>query len=260
MSERFRDRRVLVTGAGSGIGAATARLFLDEGAFVVGADVDEEALARQGFDPSRFISSAGDVTDAEYRAHAVELAAPEGVLHVLVNNAAVFLMAGADATDEQWQRTLDVNLLAPAKLTAAAVEPLARSGRGAVVNVASISAHIAQAQRWTYNSVKGAILHLTRCQALDLAKRGIRVNSVSPGWIWTETVDRAARGDRARWEPVWGAFHALGRCGEPEEVARAILFLGSDDASFVTGADLPVDGGYLAAGPEGDYVLDLPDE
>ena len=88
-------------------------------------------------------------------------------------------------------------------------------------------------------------------QALDLAAYHIRVNVVSPGWIWTPEVARAADGGRARWEPVWGRYHILRRLGEAVEVARAILFLCSDDASFITGAELPVDGGYLALGSEG---------
>ncbi len=121
-----------------------------------------------------------------------------------------------------------------------------------MVNVASISAHIAQPQRWTYNTTKAAIVGLTRCMAMDLSADGIRVNSVSPGWIWTpEVAAAAADGGRERWEPVWGRFHLLRRLGEAAEVAAAIGFLCSSEASFITGVDLPVDGGYLAMGPEG---------
>jgi NAD(P)-dependent dehydrogenase (short-subunit alcohol dehydrogenase family) len=120
-----------------------------------------------------------------------------------------------------------------------------------VVNIASISAHVAQPNRWTYNACKGAIVSLTRCQALDLAPYGIRVNAISPGWIWTPEVAKAAGGEREKWEPVWGRFHMLRRLGEPREVARAVLFLCSPDASFITGVELPVDGGYLGLGSEG---------
>jgi NAD(P)-dependent dehydrogenase (short-subunit alcohol dehydrogenase family) len=87
--------------------------------------------------------------------------------------------------------------------------------------------------------------------ALDLAPYGIRVNSVSPGWIWTREVDKAAGGDRTKWEPIWGQFHMLGRCGEAVECAGPVLFLFSDDASFVNAADLAIDGGYQGLGPEG---------
>jgi NAD(P)-dependent dehydrogenase (short-subunit alcohol dehydrogenase family) len=150
-------------------------------------------------------------------------------------------------------RTLEVNLVSVAEWTAEAAPFLSASQNGAVVNVASISAHVAQAGRWTYNSAKGGLVELTRCQALDLAP--VRVNSVSPGWIWTEVLDQAADGDRETWEKVWGGYAPLLRCGEPEEVAFAIEFLLSDRAMFITGTDLAVDGGYLAVGPEGPRVL-----
>jgi NAD(P)-dependent dehydrogenase (short-subunit alcohol dehydrogenase family) len=132
----------------------------------------------------------------------------------------------------------------------AVFEPMRAAGGGAIVNIASVSGHVAQPSRWTYNACKGAILTMTKCMALDLAPHKIRVNAISPGWIWTPEVAKAAGNDRARWEPVWGRYHMLRRLGEPREVARAILFLCSDDASFITGAELPVDGGYLGLGSE----------
>jgi NAD(P)-dependent dehydrogenase (short-subunit alcohol dehydrogenase family) len=101
---------------------------------------------------------------------------------------------------------------------------------------------------------KGAVNQLTKCAALDLAPWGIRVNSISPGWIWTREVYKAADmdgGGREKWDPIWGKYHMLRRCGEAIEVARPVLFLLSDDASFITGTDLPVDGGYQSMGPEG---------
>jgi len=255
-SGRFVGRRALVTGAGGGIGAATARRLLEEGAHVVGADLDGELLAGQvqalGELAARFTPVTADVTDASARSELIATASgKDGALDVLVNNAAVFLLAGLDATQEQWQRTLEVNLMAPAQLVAAGADALGRSEHAAVVNVASISGHVAQANRWTYNAAKGGVLELTRCQALDLADRGVRVNSVSPGFIWTDVLDRAAEGDRDRWDPLWGGYCLLGRCAEPSEVASAIAFLASDDASYVTGADLRVDAGLTAISPEG---------
>lgn len=260
MSDRFADYRVLVTGAASGIGAATVARFLAEGAVVTGADLHEEGLARFAEESGdRFRPVVADIATEDGRTRAIAAAAgEEGRLDVLVNNAAVFLFGGADATAEQWQRTVDVNLKAPAQLVAQALPALRRgSPRASVVNVASASAHIAQSQRWTYNASKGALLQLTRCQALDLAPDGIRVNSVSPAWVWTPVVDRAAAGDRERWEKVWGSYIPMNRCGEPAEIAATIAFLASEDASFVTGADLPVDGGYLVVGGEGRTLLDI---
>lgn len=261
MSERFSDRVVLITGAGSGIGAATAARFCAEGAIVTGADLDEGGLAEQADAlGDRFKPVQADVATAEGRARALETATGgDGPLHVLVNNAGVFLFAGEEATDEEWQRTIDVNVLAPARLTAEALPALRRAPRGeaSVVNMASISGHIAQAQRWTYNTSKGGVRQLTRCQAMDLGPEAIRVNSVSPGWVWTPVVDRAAEGDRERWEKVWGSYCPMGRCAEPAEIAAAVAFLASSDASFITGSDLVVDGGYLTVGGEGSTLLEL---
>jgi NAD(P)-dependent dehydrogenase (short-subunit alcohol dehydrogenase family) len=147
-----------------------------------------------------------------------------------------------------------VGPIAYSLLATSAVEPMKAQGGGAIVNMSSISAFIAQPNRWTYNAAKGAVLNLTRCMAFDLAKYGIRVNSVSPGWIWTREVYKAADrdgGGREKWDPIWGEYHMLGRCGEPIECAGPVLFLLSDDASFITSSDLAIDGGYNGMGPEG---------
>lgn len=258
---RFAGARVLVTGAGApnGIGAATARRFVGEGAHVTGVDLDRAGLdvvaAELG---DAFTPIAADITDAAAVDQILAAAVgDDGALDVLVNNAAVFLLAGNDATAEQWRRTLEVNVMGPALLTAAASSALARSGHASVVNIASISGHVAQANRQTYNASKGAVLELTRCQALDLAADGIRVNSISPGFIWTDVLDRGAEGDRAKWEPIWGSFSLLGRCAEPSEVAAAVVYLASEDASFVTGTDLAVDGGLLATSAEGTAAFEF---
>ena len=251
---RFEQWRVLVTGAGSGIGAAAALLFVEEGATVIGVDPDGEGLRRTESKllsvSGNFLAIEGDITNPEDRASCLARLDGSGRLDVLVNNAAVFLLAAETATHHEWSRTLEVNLVAPAELVAEALPHLRLSTNPAVVNVASISAHVGQTGRWTYNSSKAGILELTRCQALDLAHYGIRVNSISPGWIWTELLQRAASGDSERWQAQWGAYSPLRRCGQPVEVARAILFLASLEASFITGSDLVVDGGYLAYGPE----------
>lgn len=264
MPERFEGRSALVTGAASGIGAATAARLISEGAVVTGADLDGEALDRVAAElGERFRPVTADVASAEDRARAVATAtAEDGSLNVLVNNAGAFIFGGESASEEEWQRTFEVNVLAPAKLTVEALPALRRAPRGeaAVVNVASISGHIAQADRWTYNTSKAALIQLTRSKAYDLGPEAIRVNSVSPGWVWTSVVDGAANGDRERWEAVWGEYCPLGRCAEPSEIAAAIAFLASTDASFVTGADLMVDGGYVIDGGEGRAPLDLSGE
>jgi NAD(P)-dependent dehydrogenase (short-subunit alcohol dehydrogenase family) len=253
--DRFIGCSVLVTGAGGGIGAATARQFLAEGARVTAIDLKLEGLDRQhkilGELAERYQPLVGDVTDRNSYDRILEAAMDsDGALHVLVNNAAVFLLAGVNATDDQWQRTMDVNVMGPALLTARAVDALARSGRGSIVNIASVSGHEGQPNRWTYNASKGAILAMTRCQALDLAPRGIRANSVSPGYVWTDVIDRAVGGDRVKWDPIFGAACPMRRCSDPHEIATAVAFLASEEASYITGADLVVDGGLVSMTPD----------
>jgi NAD(P)-dependent dehydrogenase (short-subunit alcohol dehydrogenase family) len=252
----WQGRAAIVTGGASGIGAATAREFAARGARVAVMDINAEAgpkfvesLWEEGFAADFFLL---DVSDREGCRREVEaFAQSAGRLDALVNNAASFLGKGLEASTADWERSLGVNVRGCANMVQAAHPHMRQTGGGAVVNVASISGYIAQPDRWTYNACKGALLSLTRCQALDLAADRIRVNSVSPGWTWTPEVAKAAEGDRAKWEPIWARFSMLRRLAEPAEIARAILFLCGDEASFITAADLPVDGGYLGLGPEG---------
>lgn len=252
----WSGRVAIVTGGASGIGAATAREFVAEGAAVAILDINRDGGQRM----VETLRAAGgqalfvhvDVSDAEACRSAVGVViAQMGRLDFLVNNAVSFIAKGLDVTTADWERSLGVNVRGYANMVQACYEPMRQTGGGAIVNISSVSAHVAQPNRWTYNACKGAIITLTKCQALDLAPYGIRVNAVSPGWIWTPEVAKAANGDRARWEPIWGRYHMLRRLGEAREVARAILFLCSDDASFITAAELAVDGGYLGMGSEG---------
>ena len=252
----FEGRVAVVTGAASGIGAATAEAFARQGARVVLVDLsaraleERRALLAETIDPERLDARVVDIADTDaVTAMLADVAERWGAIHHVVNCAASFINAGVAATKYEWTRSLEVNVIASSMLTAAASAWMPRGS--SVVNISSISAHAAQPDRWTYNATKAAILALTRGQALDLGKKGIRVNSVSPGWIWTPEVDKAAGGDREKWDPIWGRFHILERLGQPSEVADAVLYLSSPRASFITGAELMVDGGYSALGPEG---------
>jgi NAD(P)-dependent dehydrogenase (short-subunit alcohol dehydrogenase family) len=168
-----KPRTAIVTGGASGIGAACVRRFLKDGIAVVSIDLNEALLKKMQKDlnnPNLHIL-VGDVCDEKTREKTIKLAVEAtGSLDILVNNAAVFLLAGVDATREQWQRTFEVNLLAGANLVTQSVSELRKSSHPTIVNITSISSHRAQTGRWTYNAMKGALLELTRCQALDLSK------------------------------------------------------------------------------------------
>ncbi len=255
ISNRFKGKVALVTGGTNGIGHAIALELLREGAnvAVTGLPADTEAgrasFAAEGFMP---LIVAGDMADEKFcRQLVADVLARYGRIDGLVNNAFSFIAKGLDATREEFERSFNVGPFAFALMTQLVAEPMKKNGGGAIVNVSSISAWIAQPNRWTYNTAKGAVAQLTRCAALDLVPYKVRVNSVSPGWIWTREVDKAAGNDRKTWDPIWGQFHMLGRMGYPVEIAGPVLFLLSDDASFITGTDLPVDGGYNGLGPEG---------
>lgn len=172
-----------------------------------------------------------------------------GRIDFLVNVACSYLDNGAASTRAEWLESLDVNLVGSVMLMQAARADLAKN-RGAIVNFGSISSRVAQTGRWLYPVSKAAILQLTRNQAMDLAPEGIRVNAVSPGWTWSNIMDSLTGGNRAKTDAVAADFHLLGRAGDPEEVANAVMFLCSDEAGFITGTDIRVDGGYTAMGPE----------
>ncbi len=256
MAFQFEGRVAVVTGGASGIGRACAAAFAEHGAKVFVLDKNADLLAdsvagtTENNPDAEIVGVVLDITDDEAVDDFFDRIVDEvGELHHLVNSAVNFVAAGVDSTRDDWDAAFGVNVTSASLLSAKFSR---HAGPDAtIVNISSISAHAAQPDRWTYNATKAAILALTRGQALDLAPQGIRVNAVSPGWVWTPEVDKAAGGDRGKWEPVWGRFHILRRLGNPEEIANPVLFLSSPLASFITGTELLVDGGYQALGPEG---------
>ena len=258
VSDRFAGKVAIVTGGSNGIGRAVVEELCKEGAKVAfsgissAGDATAKELKASGHDVLFF---QGDMEQEAVCQKLVDATMAEfGRVDMLVNNAFAFTAKALDATAADWTRSYFVGPVGYARMIQNVTRPMQAVGGGAVVNVGSISGHIAQKSRWTYNMAKGAVRQLTKCAALDLATQGIRVNSVSPAWIWTREVDKAADmdgGGREKWGPVWGDYHMLRRLGEAVECARPILFLLSDDASFITGTDLPIDGGYLSMGPEG---------
>lgn len=245
-------KTAIVTGGATLIGAAVVRAFCAAGTRVAVADIDEEGgrrLADELGDAVLF--SPTDIRDdAQLERLAAGAAERFGGIDFLVNLACSYVDEGLASTREDWLESLNVNV-ASAALAAKIVRPyLVERGGGAIVNFASISAKVAQTGRWLYPVGKAAIVQLTRNMAMDLAPDAIRVNSVSPGWTWSKVMVELSQNDREKTNRVAAPFHLLGRAGDPEEVANVVLFLCSDDASFVTGADYAVDGGYSAMGPE----------
>lgn len=254
MNNRLAGKVALITGAASGIGAATAECFWHAGANVLIVDRNGAGAATvaQNLDPTgqRVRQLQADVQDEAAAQACVQTALKAwGRLDVLVNNAAV--ASGMDLlefTPAEFDRVLGINLKGPLLFCKYAVPAMRSSGGGAIVNVASISASCGIPHQALYAPSKGGLLQMTRQMAIEYAADKIRVNAVSPGTIETplllppnDDVENHQR--RLDW---FRAQHPMGRFGQPAEVAVAILFLASDEASFITGANLAVDGGYAA--------------
>jgi NAD(P)-dependent dehydrogenase (short-subunit alcohol dehydrogenase family) len=248
---RLEGRIALVTGAASGIGRATARLFAEEGAHVYLADVNgagaEEAVAEIAAAGLAAQAITADVSlgqDVTALFRAVEKG--HGRLDVLVNNAGLNVRGDfRHLSDADWARIREVNLDGVVRVARDGFALLKASGRGSLINVASIMAHRGLRQLTAYSATKGAVTALTRGLAVEYAPFGIRVNALCPGFVHTALTARALKNPAI--EKALVESTALRRLGRPEEIARAALFLAGDEASYVTGAELAVDGGMSAA-------------
>jgi len=249
---RLESKKVIVTGGGSGIGRAICKLFTQQGASVVIADIDEDGM-RQTVEQIQ--SEDGKClaihTDVASEKSVEELMGESkqflGGLDILVNDAAVFVFGSVDTVNlADWEKVFGVNVIGSANTVKYALPELKNSSSPAIVNIASVSSFIAQPAFVPYNASKGALLQLTRCLAMDLAEFNIRVNAVCPGSIYTPATERHMDFENAnREEFLKKAAEAslLKRVGKPEEIAYAALFLASNEASFITGEHLVVDGG-----------------
>jgi NAD(P)-dependent dehydrogenase (short-subunit alcohol dehydrogenase family) len=249
---RLAGKVAIITGAGSGIGRATTLLFLREGASVVAACYergDSEALTEDARDLTGVLATvAADVTrDSDAQSLARAAVDRFGGLDILVNNAGIaFSGLVTETSEEQWDGVLNVNLKGMFLCSKYAVPEMLKRRGGSIVNVASINAIRGNQRLVAYSASKGGVVGVTLAMALDYAADHIRVNCVCPAAIegtrmMQRSLDAAENPDQVRRYLL--AKHPIGRCGRPEEVAYAILFLASDEASFITGVILPIDGG-----------------
>lgn len=256
MTGRLDNRVALITGAGSGIGRAAAQLFASEGAGVAVVDLRGEAaeetattIRAAGGSAVAVEANVADAGDVQRMIEDVE--STYGQLNLLYNNAGVDSRGSVAVADEDdWDRCLAVNAKGTFLCSRAAVPLLERSGHGAIVNQGSVAALVGIPNFAAYCAAKGAVVSLTRNMAVDLAPRGIRVNVICPGTVFTPLMEPMLRargnGDLEKGLALTTAKYPVGRLGTPEEIARVALFLGCDDSSFLTGSVVTADGGMTA--------------
>src|SRR5580658_5349965 len=256
MTGKLSGRVAVITGAGSGIGRAAADLFAREGAEVALVDLNAEAAK----DATEQITAAGgralavgaDVADAAQVDLAFgQISGEFGRVDVLYNNAGVNSAGSVvDASDEDWDRCFAVNAKGTFLCSRAAGRLMVAAGRGSIINQGSVAALVGIANFASYCASKGAVVALTRSMSVDLAPRGVRVNVICPGTVYTPLMEPMLRargqGDLAAGLALTTAKYPIGRLGTPEEIAAVALFLASDDSSFLTGSVITADGGMTS--------------
>ncbi|MFZ4262913.1 SDR family oxidoreductase [Sphingobacterium sp. HJSM2_6] len=246
----FEQKVCLITGAAT-IGLAIAEKFIQQGAHVVvgslslGSEKDLKAIYEDQFD---FIKT--DITKDLELAKLLDFTINKhGRVNVLVSNAAAYADDGAATTRETWLNTLNVNVVSAA-IFGEMLRPYLKESGGNIINIGSISGVFPHIQRWSYPVSKAALLHLTKTQALEYAADKIRVNMIRLGHIWSLPFEGLTKNDRNHANKVTSPFNLMERVADPAEVANVVAFVASDEASYMTGSETVVDGGYSALGPE----------
>jgi dihydroanticapsin dehydrogenase len=244
----LKNKIAVITGGLGDLGYATAQRLYEEGCTLVLIDLQPAEKEKLSSIAAAFYQV--DISkEQEVKAVSEEIERSIGPTHILINTAACFIFKGIEATAEDWATINATNISGTSLMAKYIVPHMKKNGGGSIINFSSVSGFIGQANFATYNATKFAIRGLTKCWAQDLAPFNIRVNTLCPGYIYTKAfvdsckklhLDIEEENKRA------SAMHLLNRQGRPEEVAAAAAFLASDDASFITGSDLLVDGGYLA--------------
>ena len=245
---RVEHKVAIVTGAGSGIGKTTAQLLAREGAAVVVADVTGTEQATAAEIGGKAFAVHADVSNpADVEAMVAATMDRFGRLDILFNNAGIEgpQAPTADCTVDTFDRVIAINLKGVFLGMKYAIPAMLRSGGGSIINAASVAGLVGFENLPAYCASKGGVIQLTKAAALEYARQNIRVNATCPGVIWTPMVARIV-GDNAEVRAAFEAIEPVGRFGTPEEVAALVLFLASDESSFITGTALPVDGGLIA--------------
>lgn len=244
MTKRLEGKRALVTGAASGIGRAIARAYVAEGAHVACVDLNREGVEAIAAELGNATAHAGDISDSDFVDNLVREVAGEGGIDILVNNAGILdgFTPLTDTTNDLWNRILSVNLFGAFYFTRAALPGMVERGGGAIVNVASIAGVVAGAGGAAYTASKHGLVGLTKETALEYGPKNVRCNAICPGAVESALTAEVFASDG----PVMDVVRSVpaGRHGQPEEIAKLAVYLASEDATFVHGSVMLIDGGW----------------